>query len=955
MNITEPQRDSPLILVVDDDKFMRIQLRHAMEQAGYRVAEASDGEQALEVYTNIQPDIVLLDAMMPVMDGFTCCKVLRTLPRGEDIPVLIITALEDQESVDRAFEAGAIDYVTKPIHWAVLRQRVRRILEASRATAQLRQQTERAQLSEERLRLALEAAQMGTWDWDIPSGKVMYSTNTEIIQGPGVSSFESTLNSFLTSLHPEDRELVTEALRRTLEEGADYNIEFRIIWPDNTVHWVASKGQVYYDNTGKAVRMTGINMDMTERKQAEEAVQESEARLRLALEAAYTGIWDSDLLTDNVTWSDNFEQLFGLETGTFGRNYKAFLECVHPEDRKFIAQSLQRAIEEGAEHNVEFRVVWPDGSVRWMAGQGTVFYDETGKAVRMLGTTIDITQRKRVEEALRESEERWQLALRGNNDGIWDWNIKTNEVFFSIRWKEMLGYEDGDISNHVDEWTKRVHPDDLGGMKQLIQNHFAKKTPFYISEHRLLCKDGSYKWILDRGQALWDEEGNPVRMAGSNTDITERKRAEEELQRQNVRSQLFAEVTLKIRQSLHIQEILQTTVTEVQRIFQTDRVLIFQFGPNGIGKIVTEAVNPNWYSVLGQNITDDYFEFEYLRKYSQGRIYIVDDIEKAEIPACLVEFMREFHVKAKLAVPILMKAKLWGLLVAHQCANPRHWSSFEIELLGQLGDQIGIALAQAQLLEQETHQRQELARSNAELQQFASIASHDLQEPLRKIQAFGNRLKDKYHDVLSEQGRDYLERMHNAAQRMQILIDDLLVLSRVTTKAQPFVAVNLTQITQEVLSDLEVRIQQTGGHMEVGELPTIDADPIQMRQLLQNLISNALKFHRHEEPRVVKIYSQQMQSQDNHPTGGSQSTEQYQIIVEDNGIGFDEKYLDRIFNVFQRLHSRSDYEGTGMGLAICRKIAERHGGSITGESTLGQGAKFIVTLPIKQRKGENPE
>jgi signal transduction histidine kinase len=143
--------------------------------------------------------------------------------------------------------------------------------------------------------------------------------------------------------------------------------------------------------------------------------------------------------------------------------------------------------------------------------------------------------------------------------------------------------------------------------------------------------------------------------------------------------------------------------------------------------------------------------------------------------------------------------------------------------------------------------------------------------------------------------------------------------------------------------------------MEVGELPTIDADPIQMRQLLQNLISNALKFHRHEEPRVVKIYSQQMQSQDNHPTGGSQSTEQYQIIVEDNGIGFDEKYLDRIFNVFQRLHSRSDYEGTGMGLAICRKIAERHGGSITGESTLGQGAKFIVTLPIKQRKGENPE
>jgi light-regulated signal transduction histidine kinase (bacteriophytochrome) len=384
--------------------------------------------------------------------------------------------------------------------------------------------------------------------------------------------------------------------------------------------------------------------------------------------------------------------------------------------------------------------------------------------------------------------------------------------------------------------------------------------------------------------------------------------------------------------------------------------LIFQFGANGIGKIVTEAVNPNWPSVLGRNINDDYFEFEYLQRYSHGRVYTVADIEKAEIPSCLIEFMQDFNVKAKLAVPILLKEKkLWGLLVAHQCATPRQWSSFETELLGQLANQIGLALAQAQLLEQETRQRQELTRSNRELQQFASIASHDLQEPLRKIQAFGNRLKEKYGETLTDQGRDYLERMQNAAQRMQTLIDDLLTLSRITTKAQPFVPVNLTQVTQEVLSDLEVRIQQTEGRVEVAELPTIDADPLQMRQLLQNLISNALKFHRDEEPQVVKIYSQRLENPENHPTEGSTVTEFCQIIVEDRGIGFDEKYLDRIFNVFQRLHSRSEYEGTGMGLAICRKIAERHGGSLTGKSTPGQGAKFIVTLPIKQHRGENAE
>jgi light-regulated signal transduction histidine kinase (bacteriophytochrome) len=279
-----------------------------------------------------------------------------------------------------------------------------------------------------------------------------------------------------------------------------------------------------------------------------------------------------------------------------------------------------------------------------------------------------------------------------------------------------------------------------------------------------------------------------------------------------------------------------------------------------------------------------------------------------------------------------------GLLIAHQCAHPRNWTTWEAELLRQLADQIGIAVSQAQLLEQETRQREELARSNDELQQFAFIASHDLQEPLRKIKTFGDRLKATCGDAFTPQGRDYLERMQNAAQRMQSLIEDLLTLSRVTTRAQPFVSVDLAQVAQEVLSDLEVAIQQSDAHVEVGELATITADPLQMRQLLQNLIGNALKFHRQQEPPFVKIYTE--------ATRALNGSEFCQIIVEDRGIGFDEKYLGRIFNVFQRLHGRSEYEGTGIGLAICRKIAERHNGSITATSILGHGAKFIVTLPM---------
>jgi light-regulated signal transduction histidine kinase (bacteriophytochrome) len=237
----------------------------------------------------------------------------------------------------------------------------------------------------------------------------------------------------------------------------------------------------------------------------------------------------------------------------------------------------------------------------------------------------------------------------------------------------------------------------------------------------------------------------------------------------------------------------------------------------------------------------------------------------------------------------------------------------------------------------------ELARSNAELEQFAYVASHDLQEPLRKIQAFGGLLAAIDSEALSEQGRDYLGRMRDAARRMQALINDLLAFSRVTTRGRPFTSVDLTQVANEVLSDLQISIEQSGGRVELSDLPSIDADPMQMRQLLQNLVGNALKFRRDDAAPVVKVYEE--------PLNGHERA-LCQINVQDNGIGFDEKYLDRIFILFQRLHSRDEYEGTGMGLAICSKIVQRHGGSITAKSTPGQGATFMVTLPRKQSRVE---
>jgi light-regulated signal transduction histidine kinase (bacteriophytochrome) len=241
----------------------------------------------------------------------------------------------------------------------------------------------------------------------------------------------------------------------------------------------------------------------------------------------------------------------------------------------------------------------------------------------------------------------------------------------------------------------------------------------------------------------------------------------------------------------------------------------------------------------------------------------------------------------------------------------------------------------------------QLQRSNAELQNFASVASHDLQEPLRKIQTFGDRLRVKCGDALNAQGRDYLERMQNAAQRMQILIQDLLKLSRVTSRGLPFEECPLRGIVRAVLLDLEIAIEQKNAAIEIGWLPVIQADALQMRQLFQNLISNAIKFQRPGVQPRVSIAGRMLGDQ-NGASGSAAGEPACEIVVEDNGIGFDAQFAEQIFIVFQRLHSRSEYEGTGIGLAVCRKITDRHGGTIVARSGGGQGATFVVTLPVRQ-------
>ena len=243
---------------------------------------------------------------------------------------------------------------------------------------------------------------------------------------------------------------------------------------------------------------------------------------------------------------------------------------------------------------------------------------------------------------------------------------------------------------------------------------------------------------------------------------------------------------------------------------------------------------------------------------------------------------------------------------------------------------------------------EQLERSNAELQNFANVASHDLQEPLRKIQAFGDRLRSKCGDRLGDLGHDYLSRMENAAHRMQGLIQDLLKLSRVVTQAQPFVPCELGKVMRDVISDLVVAIEKSGAKVEVGPLPTIAGDPVQLWQLFQNLVNNSMKFQRPGERPTIRITGRVYDAPGHFIAGAQAGDRVAEISVEDNGIGFEGRFAEQIFDVFQRLHSRDEYPGTGIGLAVCRKITDRHAGQIVAKGSLGKGATFVVTLPVQQ-------
>jgi len=766
---------------------------------------------------------------------------------------------------------------------------------------------------------------------------------------------------------PETKAQLKEAIA-SAAAGEFVRYEAQIRGADDRVATIDFSLKPFRDDADKVILLIAEGHDITERKRTEAALRESKERFALAIQANDNGLFDINFKTNNYYYSPQCRNLIGYPLDREGPTFEEFLSLVHPEDMEAVQASL-KAIFSGeiSQWKLEFRLCHADGSHPWILSRGLAIRGDKNEVVRVVGTHTNISDRKLAEAARTNSEERFRQLAENIHEVFWMSSLKPHQILYvSPGYERVWGRTCESLYQHPTYWLEAIHPLDRDRLFAALDK---QEQGDYDEQYRIVRPDGEIRWIRDRVFPIQDEQGSVYRLAGIAEDITTQKLAEADLSRQNRQRQLFAEITLKIRQSLQLEAILQTTVTEVRQILQVDRVILYQLMPDASGSVVTESVVPEWESILGQSINDPCFAQFYVHEYRHGRIRSIENLQQPDVKACYVELLQHFDVKANLVVPILQRDNLWGLLIAHQCTAPRQWKTFEIELLRQLADQVGIALAQSQLLEKETKATQQLAQQNLHLEQarqeaeaanrakseFLANMSHELRTPLNGILGYTQVLKrEAFASAKQQHG---LEIIQQCGEHLLTLLNDILDLSKIEARKMEllFSDFQFPQFLENLIEIVRIRAEQKHiffNYQKLSELPfCVRGDERRLRQVLINLLGNAVKFTDRGGVTFKVGYVNPPETEDNNPEKSCSIQCQHKIrfIVEDTGIGIAPEQLSDIFRPFhQSGEPYSQVEGTGLGLAISKRLVQMMDASLNVESTLGKGSVFWLDLDLPE-------
>ncbi len=512
---------------------------------------------------------------------------------------------------------------------------------------------------------------------------------------------------------------------------------------------------------------------------------------------------------------------------------------------------------------------------------------QLGKANREL--IEEVAERRKAEAVIRKRDKQLLEAQQIAQMGNWEWEVRSNTLTWSEEMHRIYGLRRDETPASFQDFLVHVHPEDINAVREKVQRAFAEKEPFSF-DHRIILPDGTIRTLHGEGGVVLDSSGEVRRMVGTGQDITERKKSEEDIAR---------------ARDYYI------------RLLDEFPNLIWRAGVDGR----CDYFNRSWLAFTGRTLEQELGEGWLASVHPEDREY------------CVATYAEAMDARR----PFVMECRLQYHDGSYRWILDYGMPLFDVDRLffGYIGSCFDIE-ERRRAQEIVEHQARALRQSNAELEQFAYVASHDLQEPLRMIQGFAQLLVRRYSGVLDDDGRQFLTYMVEGTGRMQMLIANLLTYSRLDKGSKEFGNVDSKTAAGMALFNLTKAVQESEAQVEIGDLPVVRADETQMVQLYQNLIGNALKFRGAEPPRV-QVAARNV--------GG-----EWLFTVQDNGIGIEPEYGEKIFAIFQRLHGPDKYPGTGIGLAICKKIVERHGGKIWVGPQANRGATILFTLPRIQEK-----